>query len=86
LLNRKGCFDAYLRIAREYPGHFRVMFRRDICGISAHEPTRESADSAYNALERMVDRILERPVDADEKAVWASLMWSLAHGFAALLE
>ena len=79
------CFEAYLHMAREYPGHFRVMFRRDICGIESHPATREAADRAYAALEQLVERTLNRNVSADEKAVWASVMWSIAHGFSSLL-
>ena len=79
------CFESYLKIARHHLGHFRVMFRSDISGASTHESTHEAADRTFDALQAMVERTLNRPLSLDEKAVWTSLMWSLAHGFATLL-
>lgn len=78
-------FESYLEIARDHPGHFRVMFRSDISGTATHEATKAAADRAFFAFERMVDETLARPVGIAEKAVWGSVMWSLVHGFAALL-
>lgn len=79
------CFEAYVRVARQHPGHFRVMFRADLCGIATHETTRGAADAAFAELLRMVDRTIGRPTDPDESLVWATLMWSTAHGLATLL-
>ena len=79
------CLEAYVKMAREHPGHFRIMFRRDICGIDSHPSTLDAADRAYAALEEMVERTLDRTVSADEKTVWASVMWSVVHGFSTLL-
>lgn len=79
------CLKAYLVIARQYPGHFRVMFRQDICGTDTHEATRVAADRGFNSLQVTVERAFSRPLSTDEKAIWASILWSLAHGFSALL-
>ena len=79
------CLEAYVGIAHEYPGHFRVMFRQDICGTDTHEATRIAADRGFNTLEVVVERAFARPLSTDEKAVWASVLWSQAHGFSALL-
>ena len=81
----QSCLEVYLNIARNHLGHFRVMFRSDICGVATHSRTQAEADRAYSALERMVELTLGRKSDEREKSVWASMMWSLAHGFASLL-
>jgi len=81
----RSCLEVYLHIARDHLGHFRVMFRSDICGTSTNEHTRAEADRAYAALEKMVELTLGRRADDREMTTWASMMWSLAHGFSALL-
>jgi len=85
----RPCFEAYLGVALRHPGHFRVMFRADICGVTDHDGARLAADAAYEELLRMVRRTLgvdERAGgDELEVATWASLMWSVAHGFATLI-
>ena len=81
----RRCFEAYVSMAVENPAHFRVMFRRDICGLSSHEETRVAADGAYAELLRMVERTIGRPSGERESVTWATLMWSTAHGLATLL-
>lgn len=81
----RSCLEVYLRMARDHLGHFRVMFRSDICGVSTHVRTQGEADRAYGSLEKMVELTLGRPADDREVTTWASMMWSLAHGFVALL-
>ena len=79
------CFHAYVGLARRFPGHFRVMFRRDLCGIATHPATKAAADDAYRELERMVDHLTGGVLSSSERQTWASLVWSVAHGFATLL-
>lgn len=81
----RTCLEVYLRIAQENVGHFRVMFRSDICGVATHVQSQIAADRAFGSLEKMVELVLGRKADEQEMSVWASMMWSLAHGFAALL-
>lgn len=81
----KRCFEAYVRVAMGFPGHFRVMFRPDLNGIATHPATAIAAEDAFNELLKMVDRTIGRPAAAHESFTWASLMWSTAHGFATLL-
>lgn len=81
----RGCFEAYLNMAISRPGHFKVMFRRDLCGMATHEGTRVAADHGYQELLRMVERTIGRPTRQRDAVTWASLMWSTAHGFATLL-
>ena len=81
----RRCFEAYVSMAVEHPAHFRVMFRRDICGVNTHETTRAAADIAYAGLLQMVERTIGRPSGKKESVTWATLMWSSAHGLATLL-
>jgi AcrR family transcriptional regulator len=80
----RRCFEAYVRTALEHPGHFRVMFRSDVCGVLTHDDAARAADRAYEGLQEMVRRTIGR-ADARATAAWSSLMWSVAHGFATLL-
>lgn len=81
----RRCFEAYLRTALEYPGHFRIMFRADLCGVTTHAVARIAADSAYGRLQQLVQRTIGATADRRTAAAWSSLMWSSAHGFATLL-
>lgn len=81
----RTCFDAYVRIAMAHPGHFRVMFRADLCGVATHPDTARAADAAFEELREMVARTIGRPADPVASFTWASLLWSTAHGFATLL-
>lgn len=81
----RGCFEQYVRLAREHPGHFRVMFRADICGLGNDVAATSAADESFGELLKMVERITGGPVSERNRYAWASLMWSTAHGFATLL-
>lgn len=81
----RGCFEQYVKLAREHPGHFRVMFRADICGIGSDVSATIAADESFGELLRMVDRITGGSLDESKRSAWASLMWSTAHGLATLL-
>lgn len=81
----RRCFEAYLRTALEYPGHFRIMFRADLCGVATHDVARNAADAAYGRLQELVERTIGATADRRTAAAWSSLMWSSAHGFATLL-
>ena len=81
----RGCFEAYVTMAIAHPGHFRVMFRADLCGVTTHPDTAAAAEAGFGELLHMVERTIGRPTDHAASLTWASLMWSTAHGFATLL-
>jgi AcrR family transcriptional regulator len=81
----KAGFIAYLNFAREHVGHFRVMFRNDICGVITHELTQIAADSAFDELRLMVSRITGPEIDPNKAFTFATMLWSLAHGLATLV-
>ena len=81
----KAGFIAYLNFARKHVGHFRVMFRNDICGVVTHAPTQTAADSAFEELRLMVSRITGPDIDPNTAFTFATMLWSLAHGLATLV-
>ena len=81
----KAGFIAYLNFAREHVGHFRVMFRNDICGVVTHELTQLAADSAFDELRLMVARITGPEIDPNKAFTFAAMLWSLSHGLATLV-
>jgi AcrR family transcriptional regulator len=81
----KAGFIAYLNFSRQHVGHFRVMFRNDICGVATHALTQTAADSAFEELRLMVSRITGPEIDTNKAFAFAAMLWSLAHGLATLV-
>jgi len=81
----KAGFIAYLNFARKHVGHFRVMFRNDICGVTSHALTQTAADSAFDELRLMVSRITGPEIDPNKAFTFAAMLWSLSHGLATLV-
>ena len=79
-----GCLRIYVETALENRGHFRVMFRQDLCDLDAH-PAGESALRSFGQLQRLVESTLGTEADAQETNGWIMTMWSLSHGLATLL-
>ena len=66
-------------------GHFRVMFRADLCHMDESPETQRAADDAFGTLLQAVGEILGPSASIDEIRVQATAMWSVAHGLATLL-
>jgi len=81
----KAGFIAYLNFSRQHVGHFRVMFRNDICGVATHALTQTAADSAFEELRLMVTRITGSEIDPNKAFAFAAMLWSLSHGLATLV-
>ena len=81
----KAGFIAYLNFSRQHVGHFRVMFRNDICGVATHALTQTAADSASEELRLMVTRITGSEIDPNKAFAFAAMLWSLSHGLATLV-
>lgn len=79
-----ACLVAYVKFALEHKGHYRVMFRADVCGIHTHESTRTAADEAFLALLDLADAVQPNRNPADAMVLPISL-WAHAHGLATLL-
>ncbi|MEV6771178.1 TetR-like C-terminal domain-containing protein [Nocardia sp. NPDC051030] len=73
---------AYIRFAREYPGHFDVMFRRDVLRAD-DQRLADARTAAGDALRSGV--ALQQPDGTPEHQRSTRLAaWSLVHGFASL--
>ncbi|MEV4130314.1 TetR/AcrR family transcriptional regulator [Nocardia sp. NPDC049707] len=73
---------AYTRFAREHPGHFDVMFRREL--LHAEDERLVAARTAAGTALRSGVSVMQ-PDNADEQQQATRLAaWSLVHGFAAL--
>jgi AcrR family transcriptional regulator len=81
----KAGLIAYLRFAREHTGHFRVMFRNDICGVSTHEATGMASEEAFNELLEMVAQTIGASINPTDAMTFALMLWSNAHGLATLV-
>jgi AcrR family transcriptional regulator len=80
----KAGFTAYFRFAREHVGHFRVMFRADLSGLSSHPEAKECEEQAFAELLTMVSRTIGHSADPQDALTFAFMMWSQAHGLATL--
>ena len=79
------CLRAYVRFAMTHQGHFKVMFRSDICGVATHDETRAAADEAYAVLLDFAEKVRgDAPVD-NSPLTLPVILWSQAHGLATLL-
>jgi AcrR family transcriptional regulator len=81
----EACFTAYINMAREYPGHFRIMFRPELCAVDEYVGSRVAAERAFGALMQLVRRLAPSDISQDDAFTWAVALWSQAHGFATLL-
>ena len=79
------CLRTYVRFAMRHRGHFKVMFRSDICGVETHEHTRAAADDAFLALLDFAARVSPRTGTGPDALTLPTILWSQAHGLATLL-
>ena len=81
----EAMLEAYVDFALANPGHFRVMFRRDLCEMEDDPELRGFADAAFDMLVDHVRGSLGDGASISEIRARATAMWSLAHGLATLL-
>ena len=77
--------EAYVQFALQYKGHFRVMFRSDLCEVGNYPSALFQADRAFEILLEEAALILGPNTTQEQANVHATYMWSLAHGLATLL-
>jgi AcrR family transcriptional regulator len=77
--------ERYVDFAIANKGHFRVMFRADLCQIHESPETEKAADDAFATLLEAVSKMVGDSASIDEIRVQATAMWSLAHGLATLI-
>jgi len=77
--------ESYVLFALDHRGHFRVMFRSDLCSIEDDAELRRVADRSFDVLVDLVSEQLGATASIDAIRARAAAMWSLAHGLATLL-
>jgi AcrR family transcriptional regulator len=77
--------EAYVEFALEHRGHFRVMFRRDLCEMDGDLELEAVADASFDVLVDHVRAELGPTASIDDIRARAASMWSLAHGLATLM-
>lgn len=77
--------ERYVNFALANKGHFRVMFRADLCRMDESPETERAADDAFGTLLKAVGEILGPSASINEIRMQATAMWSVAHGLATLL-
>ena len=77
--------ERYVDFAIANKGHFRVMFRADLCQMHESPETEKAADDAFATLLAAVSEMVGDSASIEEIRVQATAMWSLAHGLATLI-
>lgn len=77
--------EAYVNFALDHPGHFRVMFRPDLCAITENRELERVADASFDVLVDHVRDMLGPKATLKDIRARAAAMWSLAHGLSTLL-
>lgn len=77
--------EAYVCFALDHRGHFRVMFRPDLCPDVDDSAVARAGDRAFGVLVDFVRDSLGDDASVDEIRARATAMWSVAHGLATLL-
>jgi len=81
----EACFIAYVNFALAHTGHFKIMFRPELCMVETHDGARAAADRAMNSLMMLVRRVAPPDVSERDAFDWAVLLWAQVHGAATLL-
>ena len=77
--------EAYVNFALDHRGHFRVMFRPDLCAIADNPELQRMADGSFDVLVDHVRDLLGPKAPLKDIRARAAAMWSLAHGLSTLL-
>jgi len=80
----QSLLEAYVEFALANPGHFRVMFRSDLCDMENAPELQAFADAAFDLLVDHVRTRLGDGASIEDIRARATAMWSIAHGFATL--
>lgn len=77
--------EAYVGFALDNQGHFRVMFRRDLCEMEDAPDLKLVADATFDVLVDHVRAELGPRASIKDIRARTTAMWSLAHGLATLV-
>ncbi|MEV0298456.1 TetR/AcrR family transcriptional regulator [Nocardia sp. NPDC050710] len=75
----------YVRVAREHPAHFRLMFRPELSQPEKHPDSMVAADAAFAVLtDTIADSVAAGLLPADKAEILGLALWGLGHGLASL--
>ena len=77
--------ESYVEFAISHRGHFRVMFRSELCSMGENLELKQVADDSFGVLVDHVSHTLGDSSSIEEIRARATAMWALAHGLATLL-
>lgn len=77
--------ERYVEFALDHRGHFRVMFRSELCEMESNPDLQRVADEGFGVLVDHVQTVLGPSATLSDIRAHATAMWSLAHGLATLL-
>lgn len=77
--------ETYVHFALQHKGHFRVMFRNDLCNVGNYPSALLQADRAFGVLLDEVKATLGEDASDEDTRTQTTYMWSVAHGLATLL-
>ena len=77
--------ERYVEFALAHKGHFRVMFRTDLCAMDESPELQRAGDAAFQALLDEVTQMVGDGASLDDVRIQTTTMWSVAHGLATLL-
>ena len=81
-----SCGRAYVRFARSYPAHFRVMFRPELADRSEFPELEEVAGPVFELLvQTLDDGQASGAVPSGDNQGYVLLAWSIAHGLSSLI-
>ena len=78
-------FEAYVGFALDNQGHFRVMFRRDLCEMEDAPDLQAVADATFDFLVDHIRTELGPRASIKDIRSRTTAMWSIAHGLATLV-
>ena len=81
----EGMLEAYVGFALDHPGHFRVMFRSDLCEMEDAPELHKVADATFDVLLDQVRAELGPKASIKDIRARTTAKWALAHGLATLM-
>lgn len=80
----EALLEAFVEFAIAHPGHFRVMFRRDLCEMDEVPELQHAADATFDELVDYVREALGPKASIKDIRARTTAMWSLAFGLSTL--
>ena len=77
--------ETYVRVSRDHPAQFRLMFRPELSQPEKHPDAHEAGDDAFQILaDTVAEAVAAGVLPADRADTLAVAWWALGHGLASL--